>query len=156
MSSTAFATPLSLELRPSRRLSGFLLAAHGGALAALPFTSLPFWAVIAMGLAVLVGLTRLLPRFATLSHPDAVTRLVWPAEDEWQLATRGGQQDSGVLLPGAYVHPWLVILPFRTGRRRRSVPILPDMLDADSFRRLRVRLGLHSSAALSGRERRPG
>jgi hypothetical protein len=155
MSSTAFATPLNLELRPSRRLAGFLLAAHGGALALLPFTSLPLWAMITVGLAVLASLTRLLPRFATLGHPDAVTRLVWPAGDEWQLSSRGGQQDSGVLLPGAYVHPSLVILPFRTGRGRRSVPILPDMLDADSFRRLRVRLGLHAFDAPPGRDRRP-
>jgi hypothetical protein len=48
------------------------------------------------------------------------------------------------LHPSTYVHPWLVVLNFRLADRRRlrSLVLLPDTLDADSFRHLRLRLGL--------------
>ena len=44
------------------------------------------------------------------------------------------------LAPRAFVMPWLVIVYYRQGARQHSLFILPDMLPADTFRRLRVRL----------------
>ena len=61
--------------------------------------------------------------------------------------TAQGRRDDGRLRAGSFVAPWLTIVRWR--RRRggerfdrfdRTVLVLPDMLDAESFRRLRVRL----------------
>lgn len=112
----------------------------------LAFTSLPLWIRVLGAATVLVSLLRVFPRVVSLRHPDAVLRVLWPAGDEWQLFTRGGQELVGTLLPESYVRPWLVVLRFKCPRlhRPRSVVILPDMLDANVMRRLRVRLGLNS------------
>ncbi len=144
MSSTGYATPLNLELRPSWRLSAFLVISHTGALTALLMTSLPWWAVIGISVITAVSLVRLLARFALLTDPRAIEQLEWPAGNEWRLYRHDSTVETGVLVPGAYLHPWLVVLAFRVGRWRRHVVILPDMLDAETFRRLRVRLRLTS------------
>jgi hypothetical protein len=58
-----------------------------------------------------------------------------------RLTLRSGRETGATLRPFVFMQPWLVILHFRRddGRTVRLV-LLPDMLDADSFRRLRVRL----------------
>jgi len=145
MSSTAYATPLSLELRSSATLGALVTAAHAGAAVSLAFASLPLWTLVLGTAAVLVSLLQVFPRAVSLRHPNAVHRVLWPAGDEWHLFTRGGQELVGTLLPESYLRPWLVVLRFKIprSRMRRSVVILPDMLDANVMRRLRVRLGLN-------------
>ncbi len=142
MSSTGYATPLNLELRPSWRLGAFLAVSHVGAAAALLLTSLPWWAVIGLASVIAASMMRLVTRFALFTDPRAIDHLEWLTGGEWRLSSRDGTAFSGVLLPGTYLHPWLVVLAFRVGRSRRNVVILPDMLDSDTFRRLRVRLRL--------------
>ncbi|MGH8657468.1 MAG: protein YgfX [Gammaproteobacteria bacterium] len=49
--------------------------------------------------------------------------------------------EKGELSPGAFVHPQLTVLVFKLSRKRRRVLLLtPDNVDAEGFRRLRVRL----------------
>ncbi|HEX3061089.1 MAG TPA: hypothetical protein VHP55_00410 [Usitatibacter sp.] len=78
---------------------------------------------------------------ALLRGPRAVTHLriaggVVEVEDGM------GSKRTGVLRPGSFVAPWLTIVRWRPegARRDRTVPILPGMLDAESFRVLRVLL----------------
>ncbi len=145
MSSTAYATPLSLELRSSATLGVLVTAAHAGAAVSLAFTSLPLWIRVLGIMTVLASLLRVFPRSVSLRHPNAVHRVLWPAGDEWHLFTRGGGELVGTLLPESYLRPWLVVLRFKipSSRTPRSVVIVPDMLDANVMRRLRVRLGLN-------------
>ena len=51
-----------------------------------------------------------------------------------------GRVRTGTLRPGSFVAPWLAIVRWRAdgARWERTVPILPGMLDAEAFRRLRV------------------
>jgi len=51
-----------------------------------------------------------------------------------------GAVGEGELAAGGFVAPWLVCLRWRPRRGRfdRVVLVLPDMLDADTFRRLRI------------------
>ena len=75
-----------------------------------------------------------------------IVELIWDTMDEWTLRDAQGGEMQARLLPGAYVHPWLVILNFvpvvqrRHRHRRRTVILLSDMIDANSLRHLRVRL----------------
>ena len=54
----------------------------------------------------------------------------------------GGAWQAGVLRDGSFVAPWLTIIRWRAqgGRFDRTLVILPDMVPAEDFRRLRVML----------------
>jgi hypothetical protein len=139
--SRTYATPLRLEPGVSRRLDGFLALSHGVSLAVLPFCGLPPLPVAAMALSVVLSWLRTRRRDAQRRDPDAIHALVWEEGNRCRLSLRSGQETGATLRPFVFMQPWLVILHFRRddGRAARLV-LLPDMLDADSFRRLRVRL----------------
>lgn len=135
MSHGVFASPLVLEPHRSRYLLIYLLLVHALALLVLvgPI-ELPAWLRFVMAAAVISSflwqVSRLPPR-----------RLMWETDDDWQLLFQDGSEQNGELRPDSYVSPLLVVLRFRLpAGGTRSVLILPDMLDRQSFRRLRVRL----------------
>ncbi len=71
----------------------------------------------------------------------------------WHLQWRDGTRDRARLAPGPVVSPWLTILTLDGPRGRIGLFVTPDMLDADSFRRLRMRLlwqGAATDATLVG------
>ena len=73
-----------------------------------------------------------------------VNILTWKEGSEWVLELNDGTQVETYLLPSSYVSPWLVVLNFSKAenQRGRSVTLFRDALDQDTFRKLRVRLGL--------------
>lgn len=72
---------------------------------------------------------------------DTVRAINWEAGDRIQLTVHTGSIIDAQLQPSAFVHPWLVVLQLHeSGRRRRYLPVLPDMLPRQQFRQLRVRL----------------
>lgn len=141
-SSIAYATPLGLELAPSRRLAVFLALAHAGAVLLLPMTTLPVWADLVLAVPVAWSAWVTLRRYALLRASASVLGLRQGREGVWHLRLRDGREVEARLARGAFVHPALVVLSFRVPHAWRSwgVPILPDMVDADTHRRLRVRL----------------
>lgn len=131
MSSSIFGAPLRLELGPSRRLRVWRWLVHGAAAATVPLLqSLPLAACIA---------ALLLSSF--FRRTDSPTTLLLRSDGSWECVIEG-RVEPAVLARAAYVQPWSVILPLKcAGRRRiRYIVLLPDMLPADVFRRLRVRL----------------
>ncbi len=147
MWSTAYATPLRLELKPSPKLLWVLAFAHLGAAGLLLTTSLPAWAVSCLALGVLGSFLWLTTRHALLMQSGAVVWLLWGAGNEWLLGARDGTRMAAQLNPQSFVRPWLTVLLLApaSGGPMRNVVILPDSLDAESFRRLRVRLRLEST-----------
>jgi len=147
LSSAPAASALRLTLRASRRLAALLLLVHGGALT-LTFT-LPLSRLFMLLLAVAISVSLVWSLGAARLKRRAIVELMWDTMGEWMLRDAAGGEMQARLLPGAYVHPQWVILNFvpvgqrwrwyRHGRRR-TVILLNDMLDADSLRRLRVRL----------------
>ena len=127
------------KLQPSRYLAVILIAAHGIALAALFPLALPVWAKVALAPLILFSLMYHLRRDAWLSAPSASVELALEG-DRVVLATRGGEQLAGQILRDSLVTPFLTILNIlpQGVRLARSVVILPDSLDAESFRQLRV------------------
>jgi len=131
--SATYATPLELDIKPSRWLKAYLQAVHllaAGALLLLPL------ATYLQGLLVLLLLA--LYRHSCRRYLRAC-RLQW-RDSGWRLY-RDGVAYGADLLPGSLLTRWLTLLNFRldTGQRL-SVPLLADALEADDFRRLRVRL----------------
>ena len=136
---------LSLTIRPgvSRRLAIYLVLVHGLALGVvwlLPLAAL--WRLL-IGLMVLLSLALGLGGPVWHRWPWDLAQAIWHADGRWTLTLAAGREVEGRLLGSSYVSPALVVLNFRSGRwRNRSLVLLPDNLDPDLLRRLRVRLRL--------------
>ena len=127
------------KLQPSHYLAAMLIAAHGATLAALFPLAFPIWAKIALAFLVLLSLGYHLRREALLSAPSSTVALMFEG-DQVVLDTRGGEQLTGQILRDSLVTPYLTVLNVlpQGARFPRNVVILPDSLDTESFRQLRV------------------
>jgi toxin CptA len=142
MSSRKSVTPLRINLRRSHILAGFILVFHGGAIV-LSLVSLPLWQGSALAVATAMSLGYLLRRHGLLPGADTITLLIYDNNKDWLVITRAGTQYQASLQQPVYLQAWVVILNFRIDNRRRPIIILPDMIDPESFRRLRVSLQLN-------------
>ncbi len=136
-------TLLQCELKPSRRLRHSQTALHGLALLGLVLADLP-WPAKAMG-AVLVAISlwrRQRVQAVVALRCQADGRLELGQDQNWQAVE---------LLPGSVVWPWLCVLRLQADRRQQTVTVLPDSLEVEKFRRLRVWLRWRAAVP-----RRPG
>lgn len=135
MSHVAYASPLVLEPRRSRYLLIYLVLIHALALAVLAAPlNLSLTLRLAVAAAVVLSFIRQIIRVPP-------RHLVWESDGDWQLLFQDGSEYTGQLRPDSYVSPLLVILRFQLEQGGYcSVVMLPDILDPQSFRRLRVRL----------------
>lgn len=128
------------QFRPSPYLAAALGLGHGAVLAALPLLALPAWAVAALSLAICSSLAYHWLRDAWLRLPDSCTEASFG--DEALLTLRSGKQLRGRLADDALVTPYLTVLTITLDdpRGARSLVVLPDSLDAEAFRQLRLGL----------------
>lgn len=139
--SSKYAAPLRLELGPSRTLATWLIVMHASPLFVLPLLQLPHWLKLLISFAVLYSLFDAWRRQVRRVHPDAVRTVQWTHTGHCYLTLNSGQQLVVSLSTQAFILPWMVVLHFKTPQRRfRYLLVLSDMLDAEVFRRLRVRL----------------
>ncbi len=133
---------IRLEIGRSLWLSAILLLGHVGALWLLMLMPLPWWLATAFTGALAYSLWRGVSLHALRNGKQAIVEMVWDSQGHWTLRSVGGQTIPAHLSAGSYVSPYLVLLNFVTGRwwQRCALVLLPDALDAGSFRRLRVRL----------------
>lgn len=125
-----------------------LICVNGAALAVLLPLELAWWIKAPAALAVIAQWAMAWRRHVSFVSPRAIRRLVWMAENRWELSSSEGGNREACLLPAAYIHPFLVVLRFMTEDKRRCAVILPaDGLDPDSHRRLRVLLRLKNGEA---------
>ena len=127
------------NFRPSHYFASMLITAHCITLAALYPLTFPVWAKTALALPVLFSMGYHVLREAWLSAPSATVRLTIE-EDLAVLTLRNGDQLTGKILRDSLVTPLLTVLNVQTRNTRiaHSLVILPDSLDAASFRQLRV------------------
>jgi len=120
-----------------------LMVVHVGAIASVFILPVSVLLKLIIVVPVLVNLWRTLNQ-VLLKQRTAVHQFVWGADDDWTLITGDGQAKKAKLLATSYVQSWMTVLNFDVGQRFRpySVVLLPDAIDPDVFRRLRVRLTL--------------
>ncbi len=132
--------PLAVSLKPSRTLTTILIIAHAASGILLAMLPLPLSLRLAGVAIVVVAAWRYVRHYALLNTQTAVRELrVLPdarvdiLRSDWQSARLAGEQ---------FVHPLLTIIRCRLENRRWriAIVILPDMLDAERFRMLRVLL----------------
>jgi hypothetical protein len=144
--SRKYATPLHLDIEPSRLLGGWVILVHGAPLLLWPVLQPGGWLTLAITLSLLFSLVRSWRLQVSRQHPDAVSSLVWGEGKDCRLLLRSGWQEDVNMRAQAFILPWLVILHFNSRwRHMRYLVLLPDMLDHGVFRRLRVRLRLEIS-----------
>ena len=132
--------PLVVTLKPSHVLMAILIGAHVGAGLVLAILPLPVWLKFFGIAAIFVAGFFYVRRYALLSAPAAVRELRMLSDNRLEILC--GAWQSAELVGELFVHPSLTIIRCRTktDRRLMSIVILSDMLDAESFRALRVRL----------------
>jgi toxin CptA len=120
---------VAFTLEPSRRLAAFIIlsaAATASLLAAMP---LPAWASLVAAAWCALGCLHALARAASGASVHV-------------LGGRSIVVDgvAGEIVNGSFVAPWLTVVHWRPASARfvRTLVVVPDMLDAGSFRALRV------------------
>ena len=142
------------NLQPSRYLAATLIVAHGVAIAALFPLAFPVWAKLALACVMLFSLVYHLRRDAWLSAPSSSKVLTLKSE-QVVLTTHGGEPLAGQVLRDSMVTPLITVLNIlpQGAHFARSVVILTDSLDAESFRQLRVWLKWGMQPAQGGAHR---
>jgi hypothetical protein len=121
----------------------WLVLIHVIAIILLPFMSLPVGAVLIMMLLILFSLWQ-----AIRPHPDSVCAVLWREACSCRLSLSSGRNIEARLMPQVFMLPWLVIVRFKSDRKRlHHLVLLPDMLEPGVFRRLRVRLMIELNQA---------
>jgi toxin CptA len=124
--------PVTLSLRSSRHLRLVLTAAHGLAGAAV----LPLHLPTSVRLALLMVLA--VSMLATLTRRESIEALRLGARGEIDVISKVGAGGTATILSENTVLPGLVVLVLRLDGRRRTLVLLPDGVEGDGFRRLRV------------------
>ena len=129
--------PIIIPYRASKRVALFNALVHLGAVFCLLLAHLPHAVAVLIGSGILAHYGLCLKRFL---YPEN-TCFKLDRGERWQLLRAGHDAVDLELLPGALVHPRIVVLCFREpGGRTRSCVLTHDNLDARTLRRLRVRL----------------
>ena len=142
---------IDITLKPSRRLAVLLVIAHGVAVAVVWSLGLTLWLHIGLKLAIAASLGWSLARNGWFGCGRAAVDLhIEPAgksgeADAIEVRLRNGETARGQVVEGSFVAPYLTVVRYRVAGARRfsidkSVLILPDSLDRELFRMLRVRL----------------
>ena len=139
--SRKYATPLHLDIASSRMLGGWVILVHAMPILLLPVLPTGGWVSLAISSTLLFSLVRSWRLYVSRHHPDAVCSMVWGDGKGCLLGLQSGGQEEVSMRAQAFILPWLVILHFNSRRRyMRHLVLLPDMLDRQVFRKLRVRL----------------
>lgn len=119
----------------------FLLCTHGAALLVLMFSELTANQMFCLVAMVLVSFVYSALRYVLKRFSTSIKSMIWLEDERWILRKRGGETVKANLLGNAFIRSWLVIVYLKDeNRQHHSVFLLPDMLDMNTFRRLRVRL----------------
>ena len=132
---------LKITLRPSRILFAILVAAHGGVIAVVAIMSMPLWLELIAITTLAVNLVVELRRTALLRTPNSVVAIEIGSDDTLSIQTRRGNWISECeVLESTYVAAFLAIVNLREPEMGavRHVVLLPDSIEAEDFRRLRV------------------
>lgn len=128
---------LHIPIGVSKRLTLGLIAMHAFAGAMLWLSRLPLWltlsAMLPLAGSLLFYLRRSKAAIVSISiHPDC----------HCELQTKDGERHEAALLGTSFVAPYLTVLNLKPLGRRlaRHVVIMPDAVDSEIFRKLRVRL----------------
>lgn len=131
---------LTIAVGSSRLLAGVLAGMHAFAAALFWLAPLPHWLAVLLMPVFLGSAWHTLRRdgFRTWRHSLIALRL--DADGRCEFQTRAGAWREAALLGSSFVAPYLTVLNLKPAgdRLAKHLVILPDAVDAEDFRRLRV------------------
>jgi toxin CptA len=137
---------LTVTLRPSRILALALTLMAGTALACA-WISLPGLAFVPVAAGIVLTWASHLAQ-ALQRGGRAARALELDAQGRARWQDVSGQWQEAEILPSSYASDWLIVVNMRgSGRRGRSLVLLPDSAAAEELRRLRVWLRWRLSRA---------
>lgn len=153
MSSKKYATPLRLELKPSRVLFLVLLVLHLAALALTYYLFSNVFLLLFIAALLIFSGYFVLAGAALKKTSSAVVKLVWDANNEWILETKVGETLNAELMRDSYINSFITVLIFKCEGRMLNthVVLLKDNVDVNTFRRLRVRLKVGNAIEMDSR-----
>ena len=149
---------LKIRLLPSRLLAAILVLAHAAAIAVVLIVELPQWIMVVAIALLIAQCAVVVRRQAFLTGANAATAIEITSDHRLNVETRSEGWCEYAVLGSSYVTPYLTVLNLRKSGTRvaRHVLLLPDSLNADDFRKLRVWLRWkEDSANSSGRAANP-
>jgi len=145
MLSNGFDAPLHLHLKPSKSLYQFHLLAHGMAMLAIFIPSgllLEIKAFLLVSVVLQFGLiTR---NYRQLQNTKE--QFIWQKGDIW-LSKSADSVTSWTCLPNTLVKARFVIVNLANECNKRTLLIMSDQCDIQTFRRLKVRLKYYQGEA---------
>ena len=133
---------LRIRLRPSRWAAAIAIVMAVASIGVAFFAGGAPWArVLAATWATCLALEAI-HRIALHRGRDGATRIVLRPPRDIEVEGGMGRTRAGAIADGCFVAPWLTIVRWRPAGARfdRTILVLPDMIGADEFRRLRVML----------------
>jgi hypothetical protein len=133
---------LRVPLRPSRCFAIAIPLLGFAAWGAWLTIDAPWWCDLPVGLALFVWMFDGVRRHGLRSSSTSIVEVLLSGDAVVVMRTRAGKLTAGHVRSASYVHPLITTIVWRPDGawRSRSLPIVPDMLDIDDFRRLRVLL----------------
>ena len=145
MLSNGFDAPLRLELKASGILIRFQLLVHFLAIVALSFPSdTPL--VIKLILYLFVVVSAIMSQRKYRENVGDPELFIWQKKSNW-IEIKKGRENVWHCQQGNLVTPWFVVVGLQNEKKRRLL-ILKDQCDAQSFRRLRVKLKYFQGVAV--------
>ena len=131
---------IDVPIRASARLALLLTAAHSAAIIAVMVMPVAWWLRLAGCALMVVSGAIMVTRNALLKASNSVVGLQLNRDGSCQLQIRDQGCVSGVVCPGWFASPLMIVLQVACpGRRwRRSITLLPDAADSETLRRLRI------------------
>lgn len=127
--------PVTLTLQPSRRLALLLLAVHSGVLGLLAAVTISFWIKLLLLPAILFSAWRVLK---SIWRRQRIIRLTLRADGRLDYLRLNAAIGEARIHPHTTVTPQLTVLLLSSERRIEPLVLLPDSLDAEEFRQLRL------------------
>lgn len=139
--SNPFSDALTLTLKPSRYLAGFIIGLHSLVIVITLLTpAFPFIARLAM--AGIVGLSLWRSMRLQYWHKDknSITQITWQADQSWLISTPEYQDLSVQLASSSFVSRKAWVLNFQHEEYGRfNAIILPDSIDSKAAQAFRMR-----------------
>jgi len=138
MLSNGFDAPLRLELNASKILIRFQFLVHLLAIIAISFPSdVPL--VIKFVLYVFVAISAVMLQRKYRESISRTALFIWQKNSLW-IESNNDKQQVWQCQPGNLVTAWFVVVRLYSEKKKRSLLIFKDQCDAQSFRRLKVKL----------------
>ncbi len=149
---------LTVALHPSRSLAVALLAAHALAIAAIWLAALPLAWHVTLKAAVAASLAMSMRQAGWFGFRRSACALAIAAPgdaadpDAIDVTLRDRSVRQGTIAAGSFVSPWFSVIHFKTVPSRwrfaRTLLVMRDSTDAESYRALRVRVRWGRAAAV--------